>query len=289
MIGTNTDDRHRFGFPRLRRSSVLISGVLVIISSGMMSSRLPASDRAGSQWSSSPQLADEQTVTATESSDSEIIALEVSDSDVSEHQEEVLPTRRVRKNVRTVAQAAFSTESAEATEAETVLRPVTSEIQVSSEIQRVASSDVPQTTSAAQGAKAFIDLSGPAESLAAVASPSAVTASTMDQVRLGAWMLILFCGMVLAVLAMRRWKRNQGLLPATGKTSRVVETLSLGPGRSVSLIEIAGMRALVGADTGGIRTIVMAPRTFDDEIRDNDFEDFPARETLSERSTALQR
>jgi flagellar biogenesis protein FliO len=283
MIGTNTDGRHRFGFPKLRRSSVLISGVLVIISSGMMSSRLPASDRASSQWSSSPQLADEQTVTATESSDTEIISPAVSDSDVSEHREEVLPTRRVRKNLRTVAQAAFSAE------AETVLRPVTSEIEVNSEIQPVASSEVPQTTVAAQGAKAFIDLSGPAESLAAVASPSAVTASTMDQVRLGAWMLILFCGMVLAVLAMRRWKRNQGPLPATGKTSRVVETLSLGPGRSVSLIEIAGMRALVGADAGGIRTIVMAPRTFDDEIRDNDFEDFPARETLSERSTALQR
>lgn len=280
MIGTNTDDRHRFGSPKLRRSSVLISGVLVIISSGMMSSRLPASDRASSQWSSSTQLADEQTVTASESSDSEIISPAVNDSDVSEHQEEVLPTRRVRKNVRTVAQAAFS---AEAAEAETVLRPV------NSEIQPVASTEGPQTTVAAQSAKAFIDLSGPAESLAAVASPSAVTASTMDQVRLGAWMLILFCGMVLAVLAMRRWKRNQGLLPATGKTSRVVETLSLGPGRSVSLIEIAGMRALVGADAGGIRTIVMAPRTFDDEIRDNDFEDFPARETLSERSTALQR
>ncbi len=82
------------------------------------------------------------------------------------------------------------------------------------------------------------------------------------------WLLVLTCLMILFILGLRRFQRSRGLLPAGTGKSRVVETLSLGPGRTVSLIEINGLRALVGADSGGIRSIVVAPQTFDEELSD---------------------
>lgn len=86
-------------------------------------------------------------------------------------------------------------------------------------------------------------------------------------VRAVVWLVIAFCLLILAVLGVRRYQRSRGLLPSTGNQSRVVETLSVGPGRSVSLIEIAGLRALVAADAGGIKTLVLAPSIFPDELQ----------------------
>ncbi len=86
-------------------------------------------------------------------------------------------------------------------------------------------------------------------------------------VRAVVWLVIAFCLLILAVLGVRRYQRARGLLPSTGNQSRVIETLSVGPGRSVSLIEIAGLRALVAADAGGIRTLVLAPSIFPDELQ----------------------
>lgn len=94
-----------------------------------------------------------------------------------------------------------------------------------------------------------------------------VTAGGGEQlVRVLGWLIVLMCVLCLLVLGLRRWQRSRGLLPSASARSRVLETLSLGPGRTVSLIEIQGLRALVGADAGGIRTIVLAPPAFDDEL-----------------------
>ena len=87
--------------------------------------------------------------------------------------------------------------------------------------------------------------------------------------------VVVLCALTLVIMATRRWQRSRGLLPTVSKRSRVLETLSLGPGKTVSLIEIDGMRALVGADSGGIRTIVPVTRTFEDEL-DSDHDEHSA-------------
>ena len=120
----------------------------------------------------------------------------------------------------------------------------------------------------------FLDLSTSA--LESLPKENATGVPEFDQVRILAWALIILCGCCLAVLAGRKWQRTRGLLPATAKGSRVLETLSLGPGRTVSLIEISGLRALVGSDAGGIRTIVLAPPSFADQIEEFDSEEIPA-------------
>jgi hypothetical protein len=120
----------------------------------------------------------------------------------------------------------------------------------------------------------FLDLSTSA--LESLPTENTTGVPEFDQVRILAWVLIILCGCCLAVLAGRKWQRTRGLLPATAKGSRVLETLSLGPGRTVSLIEISGLRALVGSDAGGIRTIVLAPPSFSDQIEEFDSEEIPA-------------
>lgn len=85
-----------------------------------------------------------------------------------------------------------------------------------------------------------------------------------------AWIVIALCLFSLAALGVRRWQRQRGLLPTPGSRSRVVETLSLGPGRSVSLIEMAGHRALVAFDAGGIKQLVLTPPSFQDELTEAD-------------------
>lgn len=85
-----------------------------------------------------------------------------------------------------------------------------------------------------------------------------------------AWIVIALCLFSLAALGVRRWQRQRGLLPTPGSRSRVIETLSLGPGRSVSLIEMAGHRALVAFDAGGIKQLVLTPPSFHDELTEAD-------------------
>jgi flagellar biogenesis protein FliO len=85
-----------------------------------------------------------------------------------------------------------------------------------------------------------------------------------------AWIVIALCLFSLAALGVRRWQRQRGLLPTPGSRSRVIETLSLGPGRSVSLIEMAGHRALVAFDAGGIKQLVLTPPSFQDELTEAD-------------------
>ena len=81
-----------------------------------------------------------------------------------------------------------------------------------------------------------------------------------------AWIVIALCLGSLTFLGLRRWQRQRGLLPTSNATCKVLETLSLGPGRTVSLIEIAGFRALVASDAGGIRSLVLTPSNFQEEL-----------------------
>ena len=81
-----------------------------------------------------------------------------------------------------------------------------------------------------------------------------------------AWIVIALCLTSLTFLGLRRWQRQRGLLPTTNAKCKVLETLSLGPGRTVSLIEMAGFRALVASDAGGIRSLVLAPSNFQEEL-----------------------
>ena len=81
-----------------------------------------------------------------------------------------------------------------------------------------------------------------------------------------AWIAIVLCVCCLGILGARRWQRERGLLPTVSSRSKVIETLSLGPSRTVSLIEMHGYRALVATDAGGIRSLVLAPSPFDDSL-----------------------
>lgn len=80
------------------------------------------------------------------------------------------------------------------------------------------------------------------------------------------WTVVVLCLCVLTILGVRRWQRARGWVPDKRGTGRVLETLTLGPGRSVSLIQMQGLRALVGCDATGIRTIAVAGPDFSDEL-----------------------
>jgi len=84
--------------------------------------------------------------------------------------------------------------------------------------------------------------------------------------RLAVWTVIILCLCVLTVLGLRRWQRQQGILPPGIGQARVLETLALGPGRAVSLIQLGNVRAVVGTDGSGIKTIVLAPNEFHEEL-----------------------
>ena len=84
--------------------------------------------------------------------------------------------------------------------------------------------------------------------------------------RLAVWTVIILCLCVLTVLALRRWQRRQGILPSGAGQSRVLETLAIGPGRAVTLVQLGDVRALVGTDGSGINTIVLAPPAFEEEL-----------------------
>lgn len=127
----------------------------------------------------------------------------------------------------------------------------------------------------------FLDLTGTAgSSQSATGSPSEVASSEINGgaevtatenpahvvMRAVAWVVIALCLFSLGALGVRRWQRQRGLLPASNSRSRVLETLSLGPGKTVSLIEMAGYRALVASDAGGIRQLVLASSSFSDDF-----------------------
>ncbi len=104
------------------------------------------------------------------------------------------------------------------------------------------------------------------QAMAATLNVSMTSSPTQVVMRAVAWISIVLCVCCLAILGARRWQRDRGLLPTTTSRSKVIETLSLGPGRTVSLIEIHGYRALVATDAGGIRSLVLTPSTFEESL-----------------------
>ena len=121
----------------------------------------------------------------------------------------------------------------------------------------------------------FLDLTSSSAATAPATSEQAAAATldvsmssspTQVVMRAVAWISIVLCVCCLIILGARRWQRERGLLPTTTSRSRVMETLSLGPGRTVSLIEMHGYRALVATDAGGIRSLVLAPPSFEDSL-----------------------
>jgi flagellar biogenesis protein FliO len=117
----------------------------------------------------------------------------------------------------------------------------------------------------AEPATAAIDAES-SQGMAATLNVSMASSPTQVIMRAVAWISIVLCVCCLAILAARRWQRERGLLPTTTSRSRVLETLSLGPSRTVSLIEMHGYRALVATDAGGIRSLVLAPSTFEESL-----------------------
>jgi len=122
----------------------------------------------------------------------------------------------------------------------------------------------------------FLDLSHGSSTAVPDSESTQASATTLDVsmssspaqvlMRAVAWIAIVLCVCCLAILGGRRWQRERGLLPTISSRSKVVETLSLGPGRTVSLIEMHGYRALVATDAGGIRSLVLAPSPFEDSL-----------------------
>lgn len=145
---------------------------------------------------------------------------------------------------------------------------------------QLSESPAPQTAEAA-ATTPFIDLNQEAS------TPSPVMATGDSETnelftRLAVWTVIILCLCVLTVLALRRWQRRQGILPAGAGRSRVLETLAIGPGRAVTLVQLGDVRALVGTDGSGINTIVLAPPAFEEEL--TQFENQPADSPVSEQA-----
>ncbi len=126
----------------------------------------------------------------------------------------------------------------------------------------------------------FLDLSHGSSAAVPESESTQAGATTLDisisssptqiLMRAVAWIAIVLCVCCLGLLGARRWQRERGLLPTISSRSRVIETLSLGPSRTVSLIEMHGYRALVATDAGGIRSLVLAPSPFEDTLNNEE-------------------
>ncbi|MEQ9407237.1 MAG: flagellar biosynthetic protein FliO [Fuerstiella sp.] len=133
-----------------------------------------------------------------------------------------------------------------------------------------ASTAAAGTTAAAPppGQTAFLDLDQ-ADQAAAATNTGQV--SDIDMVvRFVIWTVIVLCLCVLTVLGLRRWQKKQGILPVSQGNSRVLETVALGANRSISLVQLRDIQALVGCDASGIQSIVLAPPPFDASLAETD-------------------
>ena len=81
-----------------------------------------------------------------------------------------------------------------------------------------------------------------------------------------AWKLSL-CLLILfgASVAFLVWKRRSGWTPVpTSRHMRVVETINVGPGITIRLMDVGTQRVLVGHDRQGLKRMVVLHREFDD-------------------------
>ncbi|MFN9717810.1 MAG: hypothetical protein ACK58L_03895 [Planctomycetota bacterium] len=167
--------------------------------------------------------------------------------------------------------------------------------------QSPSTGDIPealQKTPESKTREIFLDLTGQTTSASAESGKpvgehgAALSIEPSPQqvlYRAVAWLVIALCLFSLAALGVRKWQRQRGLLPTNNSSSRVLETLSLGPGRAVSLIEMAGHRALVAFDAGGIRHMVLAPRSFDEDLVSEEQDDNTASLSVSSESDIQRR
>jgi flagellar biogenesis protein FliO len=125
----------------------------------------------------------------------------------------------------------------------------------------------------------FIDLTN--ETLEGTTASTAEPSSIDMLIRLGTWTVIILCLCGLTALAIRRWQTKHGMLPVARGQSQIVETVSLGANRSISLVELRGVQALVGCDANGIQSIVPVPPAFPDLLDSGE-----AELTLSQSSNA---
>ncbi|HIE98244.1 MAG TPA: hypothetical protein EYG03_10475 [Planctomycetes bacterium] len=125
----------------------------------------------------------------------------------------------------------------------------------------------------------FLDLTD--EALDGTTASTDETTSTDMLIRLGTWTIIIMCLCGLTALAIRRWQTKHGMLPVARGQSQIVETVSLGANRTVSLVELRGVQALVGCDASGIQSIVPVPPAFPDILDSGEPES-----TLSQSSHA---
>ena len=135
---------------------------------------------------------------------------------------------------------------------------------ISSDIELVNHSLDDASTSAELNSVPFLDLD--ATDAAVDTSIDANVSNTDLAIRLVTWTLVILCLCVLTVLAIRKWQRNNGMLPESAGQSKVLETVMIGHNRSVSLVQLRGLQAVVGCDGSGIQSIVLAPPDFSDVI-----------------------
>jgi flagellar biogenesis protein FliO len=73
---------------------------------------------------------------------------------------------------------------------------------------------------------------------------------------------------VAVIFGIRKWQQKHGMLPTAGgpSPSRVLETVVIGNRQTISLVQLQGLQAVVGCDATGIKSIVLAPPRFEDEL-----------------------
>ena len=111
-------------------------------------------------------------------------------------------------------------------------------------------------------AKPFLDLDAEPSANAAVKNAEASTTDLAIRFMTGTVIVLGLC--VVTILGIRKWQRSHGMLPMSEGDSKVLETVVIGPHRSVSLVQLRGLQAVVGCDASGIQSIVLAPPSFDD-------------------------
>lgn len=186
------------------------------------------------------------------------------------------PIQQARYESTTSSSAAIVTPAVVTSASETTVEQVReSSGQATTGSQNDAEANAPNAIQSDKATPAFLDLTSDGGRLKTSsqkpvgehgAELSIETSPQHVLYRAVAWIVIALCFFSLAALGIRKWQRSRGLLPSSSATSRVIETLSLGPGRAVSFIEIAGHRAFVAFDAGGIKQLVLAPASFDDEM-----------------------
>jgi len=122
--------------------------------------------------------------------------------------------------------------------------------------------DEPSPTTAAEP---FLDLRN--EDVAPAVSPAQSDQPDMSTlIDIAAWTVVVLSLFGLCVLAFRYLKGNHKQTPTNAAKARIVESLSLGMRGEVSLIELDGIRIVVGSDASGFKAIGFPPMGFTDHL-----------------------